>query len=177
MRVSVRCLDSRSSRMSLGDLASDAGADASVLTEDHVGVVVAATGHRWEILSADFLSLPDFAKVCQRARQMREQAGTLTGDAAGQPRITEPREVRAVRACLAALDEMDTDRARVETLAAAIGDDGEFEDIDKTQLGGLLRKAGCGNAVSIGAVDNLKNAKGYKRPALEDALSAEETAA
>ncbi|WJY43219.1 hypothetical protein QT196_38830 (plasmid) [Streptomyces sp. P9-2B-2] len=177
VRVSVRCLDSRSSRMSLGDLASDAGADASVLTEDHVGVVVAATGHRWEILSADFLRLPDFAKVCQRARQMREQAGTLTGDAAGQPRITEPREVRAVRACLAALDEMDTDRARVETLAAAIGDDGEFEDIDKTQLGALLRKAGCGNVVSIGAVDNLKNAKGYKRPALEDALSVEDSAA
>ncbi|MFC9227500.1 hypothetical protein ACFTZI_00635 [Streptomyces decoyicus] len=128
----------------------------------------------WEFLSADFLSLPDFAKVCQRARQMREQVGTLTGDAAGQPRITEPREVRA---CLAALDEMDTDRARVETLAAAIGDDGEFEDIDKTQLGALLRKAGCGNAVSIGAVDNLKNAKGYKRPALEDAFSAEDSAA
>lgn len=176
VRVSVRCLDSRSSRMSLGDLASDAGADASVLTEDHVGVVVAATGHRWEILSGDFLSLPDFAKVCQRARQMREQAGTLTGDAAGQPRITEPREVRAVRACLAVLDEMDTDRARVETLAEAIGNDGEFEGIDKAQLGALLRKAGCGNAVSIGAVDDLKNAKGYKRPALEDALSAEDSA-
>ncbi|GLW19710.1 hypothetical protein Stsp01_64530 [Streptomyces sp. NBRC 13847] len=172
VRVSVRCLDSRSSRMSLGDLASDAGADASVLTEDHVGVVVAATGHRWEILSADFLSLPDFAKLCRRARQMREQAGTLTGDAAGQPRITEPREIRAVRACLAALDEMDTDRARVETLAETIGDDGEFEGIDKAQLGALLRKAGCGNAVSIGAVDDLKNAKGYKRPALEDALDA-----
>ncbi|WP_411121278.1 hypothetical protein [Streptomyces sp. x-19] len=170
VRVSVRCLDSRSSRMSLGDLASDAGADASVLTEDHVGVVVAATGHRWEILSADFLSLPDFANVCQRARQMREQAGTLTGDAAGQPRITEPRHIRAVHACLAALDELGTDRARVETLAEAIGADGEFEGIDKTKLGALLRKADCGNAVSIGAVDGQKNAKGYKRSALQDAL-------
>ncbi|GAB7036024.1 hypothetical protein AB0G35_24100 [Streptomyces sp. NPDC021749] len=180
VRVSVRCLDSRSSRMSLGDLASDAGADASVLTENHVGVVVAATGHRWEILSCDFLSLPDFAAVCERARQMREQAGTLTGDAAGQPRITEPREIRAVRACLAALDEMDTDRARVETLAETlaetIGAGDEFEDIDKTQLGALLRKAGCGNAVSIGAVDNLKNAKGYKRTALQGALDAANSA-
>ncbi|PBC87042.1 hypothetical protein SAMN05428945_5361 [Streptomyces sp. 2224.1] len=42
--------------------------------------------------------------------------------------------------------------------------------------GTLLRKAGCGNVVSIGAVDNLKNAKGY-RPALEDALSVEDSAA
>lgn len=172
VRVSVRCLDSRSSRMSLGDLASDAGADASVLTEDHVGVVVAATGHRWEILSADFLTVTDFLGVCERARTLREKAGTLTGDAAGQPRVTEPREVRAVRACLAALNEADTDRARVETLAEMIGTDGEFEDIDKTELGSLLRAAGCGNAVSIGAVDGLKNAKGYKLSALQDALTA-----
>ncbi|MFC9234945.1 hypothetical protein ACFTZK_00350 [Streptomyces decoyicus] len=43
--------------------------------------------------------------------------------------------------------------------------------------GTLLRRAGCGNVVSIGAVDNLKNAKGYKRPALEDALSVEDSAA
>ncbi|MFF4950583.1 hypothetical protein [Streptomyces chattanoogensis] len=175
VRVSVRCLDARSSRMSLGDLATDAGADASVLTEDHVGVVVAATGHRWEILSADFLSLTEFTAVCERARRMREEAGTLTGDAAGQPRITEPREIRAVKACLAALDEMNTDRARLETLAEALGSDEEFEGIDKTTLGVLLRKAGCGNAVSIGAVDGLTNAKGYKRPALQAALDATTT--
>ncbi|WP_405692431.1 hypothetical protein [Streptomyces sp. NBC_00057] len=58
-----------------------------------------------------------------------------------------------------------------ETLAESIGTEGEFEGIDKTELGSLLRKAGCGNAVSIGAIDGLKNAKGYKGSALEAALT------
>ncbi|QKW55044.1 hypothetical protein [Streptomyces buecherae] len=172
VRVSVRCLDSRSSRMSLGDLASDAGADASVLTEDHVAVAVVAVGHRWEIVSVDWLSIEEFATVCARARALREQAGTLTGDAAGQYRVTEPREIRALRACLDALDTLGTDRARIETLAETIGTEGEFEDITKAELGDLLRKAGCGKVVSIGAVDGQKNASGYKRTALETALEA-----
>lgn len=172
VRISVRCLDARSSRMSLGDLASDAGADATVLSEDHVGIVVVATGHRWEILSADFMSIEEFAEVCQRGRRLREKAGTLSGDAAGQPRVTEPREVRAVRACLAAMDDLDIDRARVETLAQAIGADGEFEDITKDDLSKLLREVGCGKVTSIGAVDGQTNASGYKRIALERALKA-----
>jgi S-DNA-T family DNA segregation ATPase FtsK/SpoIIIE len=169
VRVSVRCLDSRSSRMCLGDLASDAGANASVLTKDHVGIVIAATGDEWEIISADFLSIEEFADLCAKARQLRLDAGTLTGDAAGEYRVTESRPVRAVNACLAVMEDLGTDRARVETLAAEL--DGEFEGIDKKELGNLLREAGCGNVTSIGAVDGQKNASGYRRAALESALA------
>ncbi|MEV4559091.1 hypothetical protein AB0K51_19165 [Kitasatospora sp. NPDC049285] len=184
VRVSVRCPDKRSSRMCLGDLASDAGADASVLTEDHVAIAVIAVGHQWQIVSIDYLTSVAFDDVCERARAQRERAGTLSGDAAGDFRQLESEAVRAVRACLTALDELDTDRATLALLARHIGgrDEGDFDEdhpdaspgefagIEADELRQLLKDAGCGNTTSIGAVEGQKNASGYKREALEKAL-------
>ncbi|WP_051710296.1 hypothetical protein [Streptomyces sp. NRRL S-350] len=190
VRVSVRCPDKRSSRMCLGDLASDAGADASVLTEDHVAIAVIAVGHHWQIVSTDYLTSVEFDAVCERARAQREQAGTLSGDAAGDYRQLESEAVRAVRACLTALDELGTDRATLALLARHIGGEGEgdydedhpdaspgeFAGIDADELRQLLKDAGCGNTVSLGAVEGQRNASGYKREALEKALEKAKTA-
>ncbi|MEU8927356.1 hypothetical protein AB0D10_41640 [Kitasatospora sp. NPDC048545] len=183
VRVSVRCPDKRSSRMCLGDLASDNGADSSVLTEDHVGITVVAVGHRWEILSTDFLTSAEFDEICERARAMREREGTLTGDAVGDVRVTEPTGIRAVRACVDALHELETDRATIARLAAQIGGQdeepdednpnaspGEFAGITPDALRQLLKDAGCGNTVSLGAVEGQRNASGYKLSTFEGVL-------
>ncbi|MDT0306109.1 hypothetical protein RM780_03915 [Streptomyces sp. DSM 44917] len=82
------------------------------------------------------------------------------------------RERQAVRAALDTLKTQGLDRFRVETMAEALATryPDLFDGLTADELGRLLRDAGCGTTVSIGAVDGLANARGYRRDALEAAL-------
>lgn len=81
-RSCTQVIDKTSSDMVLGDGKARQGADASILSEEHVGVNVLVTGPAsFTTVLADYTTLPEFADICGRGRDLRIQAGTLTGDA------------------------------------------------------------------------------------------------
>ncbi|MFV2172386.1 hypothetical protein ACFHW2_11610 [Actinomadura sp. LOL_016] len=82
-RYSTQVIDRASSDMVLGKNKAIQGADASILSEDHVGVGVLVTGpSNFVTVLTDYIDVPEFAEICERGRDLRVQAGTLTGDAA-----------------------------------------------------------------------------------------------
>jgi hypothetical protein len=87
-RASARVKGATSARMVLGDEAVASGAAPHMLVESHKGVFVidsgAEEGHL--TLRGDMINLPEFKDICARGRQLRHDAGTLTGYAAGQQR-------------------------------------------------------------------------------------------
>ncbi|WP_257138576.1 FtsK/SpoIIIE domain-containing protein [Streptomyces sp. rh34] len=84
LRYSTQVVDKASSDMVLGKGKAAQGADASVLSEDHVGTGVLVTGPAsYVTVRADYLDGPAFAKLCAVGRALRQTAGQLTGDAAG----------------------------------------------------------------------------------------------
>ncbi len=83
-RYSTQVTDKTSSDMVLGDGKAKAGADASILFEEHKGVGVLVTGPAsFVTVKADLLDNPAFEVVCQRGRELRLTEGTLTGGACG----------------------------------------------------------------------------------------------
>ncbi|WP_433329861.1 hypothetical protein [Spirillospora sp. CA-294931] len=83
IRACTQVVDRASSDMVLGKGRAVQGADASILAEDHLGVVVLSLGaDKHLIVKHDYLNLPAFLEVCKRGRALRAAAGTLTGDAA-----------------------------------------------------------------------------------------------
>ncbi|WP_202975970.1 hypothetical protein, partial [Micrococcus sp. HSID17227] len=83
LRYSTQVVDRASSDMVLGKGKAAQGADASVLSEDHVGTGVLVTGPAaYVTVRADYLDGTGFALLCQKGRTLRQEAGQLTGDAA-----------------------------------------------------------------------------------------------
>nr|WP_241840268.1 FtsK/SpoIIIE domain-containing protein [Frankia sp. CcI49] len=83
-RYATQVTDRTSSDMVLGDGKARAGADASLLSEEHKGVGVLVTGPAsFVTVKADLLTNPEFDVVCQRGRALRLNEGTLTGAACG----------------------------------------------------------------------------------------------
>ena len=82
-RYCTQVIDRASSDMVLGKGKAGQGADASILSEEHVGVGVLVTGPaNFTTVKTDYLDLPSFTAICARGRELRADAGTLTGDAA-----------------------------------------------------------------------------------------------
>lgn len=168
-RASFRTKDPDSSGMVLGKAAVKAGAAPHALTEKSKGVFVLDEGAEdgYTTLTGDVIDLPDFRKICERGRQLRIDAGTLTGDAAERAerdrRATQARLLSAD--CLAVMDAAGTDRIRTEDLLAALGqhDFGSYGRMTAEGLKELLAGAGLGSPVSLGAMGELKNPRGFKR--------------
>ncbi|MEO5874594.1 MAG: hypothetical protein ABIS86_00275 [Streptosporangiaceae bacterium] len=84
-RYCTQVIDRTSSDMVLGDGKAKQGADASILSEDHIGCGVLVTGPaNFQIILTDYINLPTFADICERGRQLRVTAGTLSGEAADE---------------------------------------------------------------------------------------------
>lgn len=84
IRYSTQVVDRASSDMVLGKGKAAQGADASVLSEEHKGVGVLVTGPAsYVTVRADYLDGTGFAVLCRKGRVLREVAGQLTGEAAG----------------------------------------------------------------------------------------------
>lgn len=93
-RYSTQVIDRPSSDMVLGKGKAAQGADASILSEDHVGVGVLVTGpSNFVTVLTDYITVPEFAEICERGRQLRITAGTLTGDAADDMLAGEHQDV------------------------------------------------------------------------------------
>jgi hypothetical protein len=175
-RASFRVKGQNSSKMVLGEDAVNAGAAPHLLLDQHKGVAVvdegAEEGH--DTIRADVINLDDFRLICERGRDLRVKAGTLTGQAA--ERWEKEREGvqrrQVVTDAIAAMDHQKVDRARLSVLAEWMRElsPERWHDLTETALGGLLREAGAGTTTRIGAVDGLTKASGYTREQLTAAL-------
>jgi predicted XRE-type DNA-binding protein len=88
--ITIRCCtqvtDKTSSDMVLGLGKAAMGADASLLSEDHVGVTVLVTGPAsFATVKNDMLTTAEFNAMCAKGRALRKAAGQLSGDAVTTP--------------------------------------------------------------------------------------------
>lgn len=165
-----------SSRMVLGDDAVAAGAAPHLLLDQHKGVVVldegAEEGH--DTVRADVINLDQFRLICERGRDLRLKAGTLTGQAATrwEKERADVQKRQVVADAIAAMDANRVDRARLVVLAEWMAElsPERWHDLTETTLGNRLRDAGAGNTERIGAVDGVTKASGYTRDRLAAVL-------
>ena len=93
-------------------------------------------------------------------------AGLLHLADGGSERVVASSQV--VADSIAVMAEAGVDRMRSEVLADALKrhDHEAYGLLELTDLQGLLREAGVGAAVTLGALDGMKNPRGYKLEAL-----------
>jgi hypothetical protein len=165
-----------SSRMVLGDDAVAAGAAPHMLLDSQKGVVVLDQGGEegHVTLKTDFMTIPEFRDICLRGRQLRIEAGTLTGFAAEYGK-TEPASVHKelLADALTVLDANGVDRARtkrlLELLIAYRPD--RYQGVTEPELQARLRDAGAGGTRKLGPLDGLANPNGYTREQLAEAAA------
>lgn len=163
-----------SSRMVLGDDAVAAGAAPHMLLDSQKGVVVLDQGGEegHVTLRTDFMTIPEFREICLRGRQLRIEAGTLSGFAAkyGTDRpAAGPKNLLAD--CIAVLAADGVDRARtkrlLELLLAYRPD--VYQGLTESDLQARLRDAGAGVTRKLGPLDGLANPNGYTHEQLAEA--------
>ncbi|SDN81347.1 FtsK/SpoIIIE domain-containing protein [Streptomyces wuyuanensis] len=177
IRYSTQVVDKTSSDMVLGKGKAAQGADASVLSEEHKGVGVLVTGPAsYVTVRADLMDGPTFAQLCQRGRQLRIDAGQLTGDAAGD--VTAAADAQGIRVPAVVSDVLEVMRhsPRMYTTDLLNGlvniDEDTYGDWNAEQLAKELEQAGVkrtSKQVKIGGT----NAAGYQRRDIEAAVPAE----
>ncbi|MFE0974306.1 hypothetical protein [Streptomyces rochei] len=174
-RACFRVKGAASSRMVLGDDAVAAGAAPHMLLDAQKGVVVLDQGGEdgHITLKTDFMTIPEFREICMRGRQLRIEAGTLTGFAAEYGttgRTSTGKELLAD--CIAALDADGVDRARTKRLLELLATHrpSTYEGLTDSDLQGRLREAGAGGTRKLGPLDGMANPNGYTREQLAEAL-------
>jgi S-DNA-T family DNA segregation ATPase FtsK/SpoIIIE len=167
-RASFRTKSRESSEMILGDMAVAAGASPHALLESSKGVFVleegAEDGHR--TLRGDVIDLPDFAKICERGKQLRLDKGTLTGEALKlHQRQAVADEQRAfVASCLHVMNEMSRDTIHSDELAAKL-------NMPADKIGDRLRAAGVIRPEKVD-IPGRGRVRGYDADCLMRAISA-----
>jgi hypothetical protein len=175
-RACFRVKGAASSRMVLGDDAVAAGAAPHMLLDSQKGVVVLDQGGEegHVTLKTDFMTIPEFREICMRGRQLRIDAGTLTGFAAdyGKADRAAAGHKDLLADCLAVLDSANVDRARtprlLELLIAHRPD--RYQGLTEPVLQARLRDAKAGGTRKLGALDGMTNPNGYTREQLAEAL-------
>ncbi|MFC9821396.1 hypothetical protein ACFWG6_30950 [Streptomyces erythrochromogenes] len=165
-RASFRTKTRNSSEMILGEEAVKAGATPHALLESSKGIFVLDEGAEdgYRTLRGDVIDLPAFAKICERGRQLRIDAGTLTGDAAAR----EERAQRAAEArlliggCLRVMADLGRDAAQLDEFASAAA-------MDPDSLADELRAAGVIRPDKV-TIPGKGRVRGYDRACLEAAL-------
>ncbi|MEE1773237.1 cell division protein FtsK [Streptomyces sp. JV185] len=177
IRYSTQVVDRTSSDMVLGKGKAAQGADASVLSEDHKGVGVLVTGPAsYVTVRADYLDGPTFAALCRKGRVLREQAGQLTGEAAGD--VTAAADAAGVTVPAIVSDALEVMRhsPRMFTTDLLNGlvnlDEDVYGDFNAEQLAAELEAAGV-KRTSKQVKINGSNGAGYQRRDIEAAVPAE----
>lgn len=182
--ITIRCCtqvsDKTSSDMVLGSGKAAMGADASLLSEDHVGVTVLVTGPAsFATVKNDMLTTAEFNAMCAKGRALRKELDQLSGDAAGD--LASAAEDHGVTIAPVLSDCLTVMRhsPKMHTsdlLARLVNLDEEYGDWDPERLARELELAGVVRTtkqVNIGG----KNLAGYRREDLENAVPAELLAA
>ncbi|WP_128817429.1 cell division protein FtsK [Streptomyces sp. S063] len=177
LRYSTQVVDKASSDMVLGKGKAAQGADASVLSEDHVGTGVLVTGPAsYVTVRADYLDGPGFAKLCAAGRALRQAAGQLTGDAVGD--VTAAADAAGFKLAPILSDVLEVMRhaPRMFTddlLAGLVNiDEDTYGDFNAERLAAELEAAGVkriSKQVKIGG----KSLAGYQKRDIEAAVPAE----
>ncbi|MEV6726873.1 hypothetical protein AB0M94_38885 [Streptomyces xanthochromogenes] len=180
-RASFRVKGANSSKMVLGEDAVNAGAAPHMLLDSHKGVFVLDSGgvEGHVTLKSDVIELPAFREICIKGRELRKQAGTLTGFAVRQSDVDSETEakLRLLTDCIAAVTAEGLDRARTERLLELLKKavPGRYDDVTVEDLGSRLRATPVGATRKIGKVDGQVNANGYTLDRLTEALNALKT--
>nr|EIF90663.1 cell division protein FtsK [Streptomyces tsukubensis NRRL18488] len=177
IRYSTQVVDRTSSDMVLGKGKAAQGADASVLSEEHKGTGVLVTGPAsYVTVRADYLDGPAFAAVCRKGRALREQAGQLTGDAAGD--VTAAADAAGITVAPIVSDVLDVMRHSprmytTDLLTALVNlDEDTYGDLNAETLASELEAAGVKRSAKQVKI-NGKALAGYQRRDIEDAVPAE----
>ncbi|MGW4691985.1 hypothetical protein ACWEO1_06355 [Kitasatospora cineracea] len=175
-RACFRVKGQNSSRMVLGDDAVSAGAAPHLLLDPHKGVSVIDEGGEegHDTVKADVIDLNEFRAICERGRDLRIDAGTLTGYAA---RAAGTREADTARrdlltAVADAMEAMGVDGARLDELADAMAAaaPGRWGDLTADRLGEQLRALGAGGTVKLPRREDGSRPNGYRLEAIEALL-------
>lgn len=175
-RACFRVKGAASSRMVLGDDAVAAGAAPHMLLNAQKGVVVLDQGGEEGhiTLKTDFMTIPEFREICLRGRQLRIDAGTLSGFAAKYSTSASTGVTHKVLLddCLTVMDHDSVDRIRaprlVELLQLHYGL--RYTDLTAASLQAQLRDAGAGITRKLGPLDGMTNPNGYFREQIAQAL-------
>lgn len=175
-RYSTQVVDKTSSDMVLGKNKASQGADASILSEEHVGVGVLVTGPAsFEIARVDLMDLPAFKAVCDRGRELRVAAGTLSGDAVDNPLAAADTGV-AIAAIVSDVLTVMHHRAKIHTADLLAGlaelDEDVWGDLDADGLASKLADGGVVRSTTQVKI-NGTNLAGYRREDIEAVLPAE----
>ncbi|AKA05395.1 cell division protein FtsK [Streptomyces noursei ZPM] len=177
IRYSTQVVDRASSDMVLGKGKAAQGADASVLSEEHKGVGVLVTGPAsYVTVRADYLDGPTFAGLCRKGRALREAAGQLTGDAAGD--ITAAADAAGVTVPAIVSDVLEVMRhsPRMFTTDLLNGlvniDEDTYGDYNAETLASQLEAAGVKRTSKQVKISG-SNGAGYQRRDVEAAVPAE----
>lgn len=177
IRYSTQVVDRASSDMVLGKGKAAQGADASVLSEEHMGVGVLVTGPAsYVTVRADLMDGTVFTEVCQKGRQLRIDAGQLTGDAAGD--ITAAADAQGIRVPAIVSDVLEVMRhsPRMFTTDLLNGlvniDEDTYGDYNAERLAAELEQAGVKRTSKQVKISG-DNKAGYQRRDIEDAVPAE----
>ncbi|MGW6518422.1 FtsK/SpoIIIE domain-containing protein [Streptomyces sp. NPDC054962] len=177
IRYSTQVVDRTSSDMVLGKGKAAQGADASVLSEDHKGVGVLVTGPAsFVTVRADYLDGTGFAALCRKGRALREAAGQLTGDAAGDVTAAADAAGLTVPAVVSDVLEVMRHAPRMFTTDLLAGlvnlDEDVYGDFNAERLASELESAGVKRTSKQVKISGA-NAAGYQRRDIEAAVPAE----
>ncbi|WP_405743190.1 cell division protein FtsK [Streptomyces sp. NBC_01525] len=179
--ITIRCCtqvtDKTSSDMVLGSGKAAMGADASLLSEDHMGVTVLVTGPASHAtVKNDLLTTTEFNSMCLRGRALREKIGQLSGAAAGD--VTAAAGAAGVVIAPVLSDCLDamrhSDRLHTVDLLTRLvnADEDRYGDWDPDRLAAELETAGV-ERTSKQVKINGSNRAGYRRSDLEAAVPEE----
>lgn len=177
LRYSTQVVDKASSDMVLGKGKAAQGADASVLSEDHVGTGVLVTGPAsYVTVRADYLDGTGFAALCAKGRALREAAGQLTGNAAGD--VTAAADAAGVQLAPILSDALEVMRHSprmftTDLLAGLVNlDEDIYGDFNAERLAAELEAAGVKRTSKQVKISGTTLA-GYQRRDIEGAVPAE----
>lgn len=177
IRYSTQVVDQTSSDMVLGKGKAAQGADASVLSEDHVGTGVLVTGPAsFVTVLADYLDGPAFADMCAKGRRLRQDIGQLSGAALGDLASGASDQGITIPAVISDVLEVMRHSPRMFTTDLLAGlvnlDEDTYGDWDAERLASELDKAGV-KRTSKQVKINGENRAGYQRRDIEDAVPLE----
>lgn len=174
IRACTQVTDQTSSDMVLGKGKASMGADASVLSEDHKGVVVLVTGPAsFATVKNDLLTTAAFNAMCAKGRTMRKEIGQLTGDAAGD--IVTGAEEQGLRVPAIISDVLEvmkhSPRMYTRDLLDRLSnmDEDTYGDYDADRLAKELDAAGVKRTSKQVKIDGV-NGAGWQRRDVEGAV-------
>jgi S-DNA-T family DNA segregation ATPase FtsK/SpoIIIE len=181
-RFALRTMNWQASETILGAGTYTAGLDSSKFLRTHLGVGILLGSDDQQVTDGEaitvrthLLGIADLRRIATRGRQLRIDAGTLTGTAAGETVIDERPRRRLLDDVLDVF-EPGEDRVWSETLCARLAE--EWPDVydgwDPTALANALRAFGVETAQVWGrtAAGDGANRRGVRRQAVLDAIAA-----